>query len=151
MTKPTDFIYENAPLIEVIVELRWGLVSLASMPGAAVDPVFPRASGRFNEAASKIGFSHVERLIPPEVPLEVVAYQPVFRLRREANKWPLFQIGPGLLSCNVVMPYAGWGAFRRIVESGLQVFDQTFKVSEGLIEPNMVHLRYINGLPRSMV
>lgn len=145
MNETADFIYENAPLIEVIAEFRWALVPLASMPGAAVDPFFQRASGHFTEVVGKAGFSHVERLIPPEVPLEVVAYQPVFRYRREANIWPLFQIGPGLMSCNITPPYAGWADFRKIIETGLRSLDQTFRINNGNTELNMIQVRYING------
>ena len=145
VTDPVNFIYENAPLIEVIAEVRWALVPLTSMPGAAVDPLFPRASERFTEAVGKIGFSHVERLIPAEVPLEVVAYNPVLRYRREADKWPLFQIGPGLFSCNITLPYKGWTAFRSVIGSGLQALHESYEFGSVLVEPSMVHVRYING------
>jgi uncharacterized protein (TIGR04255 family) len=145
VTEPADFVYENAPLIEVIAEIRWNLVALASMPGAAVDPMFGRASGRFTDAVGKLGYTHVERLIPPEVPQEVVAYQPVLRHRREANRWPLFQIGPGVFTVNVTMPYKGWNAFQEVIQLGLQALDQTYGLSKGLIELASLQLRYVNG------
>jgi uncharacterized protein (TIGR04255 family) len=140
-----DFIYENAPLVEVVTELRWALVPLASMQGAAVDPLFGRAATKFTEAVGELGYLHVERLVPAEVPIELCPYQPIFRCRLEANRWPLFQIGPGLFTCNITPPYNGWTAFRSVIKSGLEALEKTYGLGSVAIEPNLAQVRYINA------
>ena len=34
------FVYENAPLVEVVAEIRWQLKFLASAPNAKIDPYY---------------------------------------------------------------------------------------------------------------
>lgn len=140
-----DYLYDNAPLIEVISEVRWSLTALASMPGNFIDPNFSATSEEFLSLAKKAGFSHVERLIPEQIPLELIAGQPVFRLRRKENAWPLYQLGPGLMTCNIVPKYHGWSDFREYIHQGIEFLQASFPSPEKLLRLETLELRYIDG------
>jgi uncharacterized protein (TIGR04255 family) len=141
----SDFVYENAPLGEVVAELFWKLTPLSSVPGAAVDPFFDTTLERFSTAIAKLGFASVERLIPAGVPLELVAAQPVSRFRPKKDSWPLYQLGPGVLTCNVVPPYGGWNVFRNTVADGIGALFEAFPAADVALKVDVLRLRYING------
>lgn len=140
-----DYVYENPPLGEVITEIFWTLVPLSAISGAFVDPFFETTSSAFRPLLAKRGFSHVERLLPEGVPLELTAGQPLFRFRASSNSWPLYQLGPGVFTCNVTPPYGGWSNFRRNVKDGLDALFEAFPVPEKQFRTNLIRLRYLNG------
>lgn len=139
-----DFTYKTPPLIEVIAEVRWGLIPLESV-GGAIDPHFSPVSKKLLENLSARGFVDVERLVPEQVPLEVLANQPIFRVRRKKNTWPLFQIGPGVFTCNIVPPYKGWAEFRESLILGFEAFISAISDYTNVIDLNFLELRYIDG------
>jgi uncharacterized protein (TIGR04255 family) len=138
----TGNLYRKPPLVEVIVEVRWQLIGLQAVPDAAVDPLFPALETSFLKHVAQEGFGHLERLVPPGVPLELIAYSPVHRIRREPNKWPLFQLGPGIMTCNIVPPYDGWGRFRELVDFGL---NGLFSEGKDSIKISALMLRYLDA------
>lgn len=119
-------ILHNAPLIELVAELRWALpgVSVYDSSGAAV--AIPQAfldAGqtelffqRFGSAIYQYGFKQVERLIPQLVPL--LPGQMVYRYRQAGTDAEpvLAQIGPNQASINALRPYKSWEAFRPWIE-----------------------------------
>jgi uncharacterized protein (TIGR04255 family) len=141
----SDFVYENPPLGEVVAELFWKLTPLASMPGAAVDPFFEPTLEGFSGAAAKLGFAWSERIIPVGVPLELLAGQPVSRFRQKANSWPLYQLGAGVFTCNVVPPYGGWSVFRDTLAEGVEALFEAFPAANIQLKVDLLRLRYING------
>ncbi|SFQ13855.1 TIGR04255 family protein [Tranquillimonas alkanivorans] len=145
MTKEEDYLYEHAPLVEVIAELRWQLVPIASMPGAELDPNFERSHGKVADNLAKLGFGHIERLPPSDFPSEMLAGQPVFRYRRAPNTWPLFQLGPGLFTANITPPYEGWADFRVTLEAGLGALDAAFQLGTEFAMPRLIELRYLDA------
>lgn len=146
MTK--DFIYENAPLVEVIVEIHWSLQPLTAIPNAAMDPHFNALSTAFRTAIESEGFAFVEQLIPKEVPLELLPRKPVFRIRKEKNTWPVYQLGPGLFTANMVPPYNGWKGFRKIVECGVKLLYQSYPIPEKFLTLDRVELRYLDAFTK---
>ncbi len=66
MAESSDFIYENAPLVEVIAEVRWRLVRIVSIPGAELDPMFERGYGKLKDLLEQEGFRHLERSVPEQ-------------------------------------------------------------------------------------
>lgn len=143
-----DFIYENAPLIEVIAEVRWVLIPLRAIPGAQVDPHFGAFTQEFARAVKLGGYIFDEMIIPPNVPLELFAGQPVRRFRRKPGGWPLFQIGPGLLTANIVPPYKGWAIFREVLSEGLSLLFDAYPLASQYLHINRMELRYIDAFVR---
>ena len=141
---PSDFLYPNAPLAEVIAEVFWELTPLTAIPGASVDPPFPVTSSRFQQLVARQGFTNVERLIPQDVPLELVAGQPLFRYRKNPEAWPLYQLGPGVFSCNIVPPYQGWADFQEVIASGLSALVDAFPSAEHQFRTTLTSLRYLD-------
>jgi uncharacterized protein (TIGR04255 family) len=140
-----DFLYENAPLIEVIAEVQWEVVPLKVSPGAAVDPHFEAMSEGFKSKVEQRGYGHIERLVPVDVPLEMLPRQPIYRCRVRENEWPLYQVGPGIFTCNIVPKYEGWSRFRNIVDLGIKDLLESFPVPANHVHLSRLELRYIDG------
>lgn len=144
-TSEPDFLYANAPLIEVIAELRWDLIGLASMPGAGIDPLFEILRPRISERLASLGFNSVERVSPEQVPIEFVGGAPVFRFRQGPNQWPLHQLGPGLFTSNIVPPYDGWQAFRGVISAGHAALIDSLPTGVSDLKGLKPKLTYIDG------
>lgn len=143
-----DFVYKNAPLIEVIAEVKWSLLPLAAVPGGAVDPFFIKGRNLFEERVKALGYVVSERAVPEGIPLELLARAPVFRFRREPNRWPLFQLGPGMFTCNMVPPYKGWSEYEKILGGGLEAIYASFPFDGQTARLEALELRYIDGFTR---
>lgn len=114
--------YDNAPLLELIVELRWE-VDIAEGPPRAPkfvsskSPVFDKWNNRFSVALEDLGYQHLERLVPHDFP--PAAHQPIFRFKKKSNiQFPLVQFGHGIFTINAGPPdYIDWKSFRPDVEA----------------------------------
>jgi len=147
--------FAKAPLIEIVVELRWVPPQVAlqeqqqsripllipTLGGSKLDEFFMRLGSRLHQQ----GFLAVERLLPPGFSM---LHQPVYRYRRAADPSPspvLCQAGDGLFSVHGVPPYHSWGKFYPVVENGiaalLEARDSTQKNSPFV----NVSLRYIDA------
>ena len=143
-----DFLYANPPLIEVIAEVRWRIQELSGT-GNAIDPHYDVFSKDFIEASRKAGYSVSERLIPEQIPLEFLPYKVIQRIRREHASWPLAQIGPGLLTINIVPPYQGWSSFLPVVDEFTSRLFEVYPLSDTYLDINQVELRYIDGFTQA--
>ncbi len=141
----SHILYENAPLIEVLAEIKWHIMPLASMPGMAVDPHFSAFSDDFKKEIGKSGFSSVEKIVPEKIPLELMPFKVIFQFREKPNKWPLFQIGPGLLTANTIPPYEGWDYFKKLIYQGLFSLYKAYPCPERYLHISSIELRYIDG------
>jgi uncharacterized protein (TIGR04255 family) len=144
-----DFVFENAPLQEVIVQVWWGLQPIFGSQGAALDPHAVAFFEDFRARSGQKGFGYVERVVPEQVPLEVLAHQVVLRFRKRQGEWPVFQIGPGVLTVNIVPPYRGWTEFARTVEAGLELLWQSYPLASRYLKIERLHLNYINAFTSS--
>lgn len=104
--------YENAPLIELIVELRWE-VSTTPVPGAPPfitdkSAVFDQWFNKFSSQLEELGYHNLERLIPHDFP--PAAHQPIFRYKKKADSsFPIIQLGHGIFTINAGPPdYISW-------------------------------------------
>jgi len=144
---PQEFVYENPPLREVIVEYRWTLTSLKVVEGVRIDPFYPVVLQNFTGEIAKAGFGVVESRVPDDAPIELFAHQPTRMFRLKPNAWPIFQIGPGIFTANATPPYGGWSSFLPHVRSGL---DHLFKIYPSeFLNPESISLRYVNGFVAS--
>lgn len=141
---PGDYIYTRAPLVEVIAEVHWQLKPIPTSPEAKIDPYFELFKEQFLGWSSNKGFRHHEQLVPKEIPIELLADQVHLRLRTEQGRWPLYQIGPGVLTCNIVPPYKGWPEFRPHLDSGVGALFDHYPLSNKTLRVSRVELHYIN-------
>ena len=142
-----EFVYDNPPLREVIVEYRWALTTLRIVEGVQIDPFYQAVLQKFTTAIAKSGFGVVESRVPDDAPIELFAHQPTRIFRMKPNMWPIFQIGPGIFTANAIPPYGGWSSFIPHVKKGL---DQFLKIyPEEFLSPDRIRLRYINGFVAS--
>lgn len=138
-----DYLLENAPLIEVIAELHWRLKPIFGSQAAALDPHLDDYLKEFTHKSQAAGYSFVEKIIPDEVPRELLAHKPLLRFRKGANEWPLFQAGPGLFAANITPPYNGWNSFRPTLRKGLSALLSSYPTQ--YLEIQQIELRYLDG------
>lgn len=145
-----DFLYDHAPLVEVIAEVHWELKTLESNPQARIDPYFDIFRDQFLDALKSHGFAHEERLFPKEIPIELLPYKPHLLLREQQNQWPLFQIGPGLFTANIIPPYSGWNEFRETLIIGLEALVSSYPLAPKTMNIGRTELRYIDAFTKEL-
>jgi len=150
-----DETFKNAPLLEIIAELRWQTSLPAIQPAQQQDQTVPplllgsiqidNFLHRLGGEIYKLGFQRMERLIPAGSP--VLQGQAVCRYRSDAENLTnvLYQVGAGLLSAHATPPYRSWKHFRPSVEHGIEVLLQTREQNERDVPFNLISLRYLDG------
>lgn len=135
-------ILPDAPLIEVIAEIRWGSIQSESAESVEIHfteqerDFFP---GQFKSVAKDNGFEYLET-INKGIPLpHIVSY----RFRKEPNTWPCYQIGKGIFTVNQINDGYEWETFKQDFINGLNFLDKSYP-SEGLksIHAMGIELRY---------
>lgn len=81
----------NAPLIEVIFELRWKISNQKDLEK------YQFLTGDLY-ALIKQDYPIRKLLVPADIPLELVLNKPTYRFSKTDSKYPLIQFGPGVLS-----------------------------------------------------
>jgi uncharacterized protein (TIGR04255 family) len=142
-TEP-DFVFEKPPLVEIIAEVRWPLQQLTAIPGVAIDPNFDRFRSAFEKIAESQGFKAQETLPSAQV-RELLPYTPTHRIRLAEGKWPVIQLGPGILTVNQVPPYRGWKSFRPILDNAFTSFLACYPMVGELVPLVHLELRYIDA------
>ena len=140
-----ETVRKNAPLVEVIAEIRWKTVPLSTVPDGAIDPYFDDTLSEFEERVSERGYNYIEALYPADFPRELAAGKPFFRYRPDADRWPLFQLGPGIFTANITPPYNGWSAFQPILSFGVEALLNSHPIPDRLMKIERVHLRYVDA------
>lgn len=126
----------KAPLLEVVFEIKWDITSNADI----VDFQYLHGDLYSN---LKVEYPHRENLIPPEVPLEVVKGNPVYRFREKPGSYPLVQIGPGLISTNTIDEKYFWKQFRNDANNVLNVLTNIYpKYSEISLTPALTYIDF---------
>jgi uncharacterized protein (TIGR04255 family) len=132
---------KNKPLVEVIFEIRWELVQTS--PGYEHDPHYKLLLGRFYDRVSRDYPEH-EQLPVAGVPDEIVAHIVQHRFRVGKGSWPLFQIGPGVVTANSTADYTWEDFSRRAVCAVKTLFDAHPKPSE--LKVIQLILRYVDAV-----
>jgi uncharacterized protein (TIGR04255 family) len=142
--------FKNAPLVELVAELRWG-PQVAPMPGGA-NPVLAVVPGqhedffnRFSSSVAALGYERAERILPPGFP--AVPGQATLRYRKRAPEdgTSLYQIGNGVFTANITPPYHSWREFRPVVELGVDSLLNNRNESERQSNFAPVLLRYLDA------
>lgn len=131
---------KNKPLVEAMFELRWGL---NGPPGVGVDPYYQMLIGQLS-AAIKNDYPQWEQLPIAEVPQALAPYAPHYRFRVAQDRWPLVQLGPGLLTMNDTEGYEWETFFPRCMQVLEALFDVYPNAHENL-HIFEVTLRYIDA------
>jgi len=135
-------ILKNKPLVEAIFELRWRLEERA--PGLRVDPHYKLLIGRvYDKLQGEYPFH--EQLPTTTMPDEIAGYVVQHRFRKVEGKWPLIQIGPGIITLNDTEGYIWEDFYERII----QVIDTLFGVypeARKNLKFNGLLLRYIDAI-----
>jgi uncharacterized protein (TIGR04255 family) len=146
---------ENAPLVELIAELRWTPATLtdAQIGDSRIGPTFITAHTnafeeffmRFGGEAHILSHTETERLVPGGFP--IIAHQPVYRFKRSESgeTRSLYQIGAGLFSANAVPPYKSWTTFEPVVKSGVEALLRSRCKEEKNSSFTAISLRYIDA------
>lgn len=137
-------IYKNAPLIEIILEIRWRLKNISVADNLQIDPYFDDFKSEFEKNINHSDFSYKEVLVPDNVPREFLGGKVTHRYRRDNKKYPLYQIGYGVFTINMAPPYNGWEEFKRDIENGLNYFYASYPVPEKFLKCESLELRYMN-------
>ncbi len=143
-----DYVYKKAPVVEVIAEVLWELKPILGAD-LAYDPFLDLLSETFFEEAKKNAFGVVERIVPSQVPIEMLAHKPVFRIRKQKDQWPLYQLGPGIFTANITPcsdkpEYEGWKSFTPTLTDGIELLFSSFPSAEKHLKPKALRLVYIN-------
>lgn len=144
-----DYLYENAPLVEVIAELHWSLMTLDSTPDSKIDPHYEAFLEPFLSYATLRELTNREELVPSIVPLELLPNKPRLRLRSAENEWPLVQVGPGIVTANIVPPYQGWRAFQPFLHQLIEALFATYPLAARTLHVEKLQLRYIDAFDES--
>jgi uncharacterized protein (TIGR04255 family) len=132
---------KNKPLIEAILEVRWGLQTPS--PKLQADPHYKILLGRLYDRVQKDYPVH-EQLPTAQFPDEMVPQIVQHRFRAGENEWPLVQLGPGIFTVNETAKY-DWVDFRARAKAAVtKLFDAHPKVSDLKVE-NLI-LRYIDAI-----
>lgn len=149
MTKGSRKVMEvlpNAPLVEVIFELRWALPdTTASAPQQLMtDPAYFFLQENFRNAAARHQFRHEKNILPKDTIAGAHSIASRFYMA-EDKPFPLWQIGPGIFACNMSSSYE-WSAFKRLALKGVKTLLASYPKSPTLkLRPIHLELRYLDS------
>jgi len=132
----------NKPLIEAIFELRWKLRDSPSL--LRNDPGFRIALGRYYDQV-RHEYPHVVDLPTSQVPEHMTAHSVRHQFRVAKDKWPVTQLGPGILTVNETTGYT-WDTFLPRLLSAIKAVFQAYPTDIAPFEPAGVQLRYLDAI-----
>ena len=135
-------ILRNKPLVEAIFELRWNLQEPA--PGIKVDTHYKLIIGRIYDKLNGEYPFH-EQLPAAAMPDEIAGYIVQHRFRKDKDKWPLIQIGPGIMTVNDTEGYV-WEDFERRIIQAVNTLFEVYPESKNNLKVNRLLLRYIDAI-----
>jgi uncharacterized protein (TIGR04255 family) len=110
----------NAPLVEVIFELRWKVTDKEELTKCQY------LHGDLY-ASLKDHYKFREALIAPEVPIELYLNAPAHRFRVAQNDYPLVQVGPGLITLNTVDSKYIWEDYEEQIKNVIKIFLEVYQ------------------------
>ncbi|MDR2809909.1 MAG: TIGR04255 family protein [Tannerellaceae bacterium] len=114
----------KAPLIEVIAELSW----ITNTPEELekfrflLGNMYIKLKDKY---PLRINLVQIP-LAGMEVPLDVFKNKPVYRFRKNENSYPIYQLGPGLLSVNTINETYIWEDFEKEVLDVFAKFKESY-------------------------
>ncbi len=142
----------NAPLAEVIFELRWELPGAEGLPVLLRhDPGYALLCQTFSDKAKALGFA-LRRPISDDPSVQPGGHSVGYRYYRgEGLPFPLWQIGPGIFACNESTNYE-WLSFKQLCLQGLEALFNSYPRAKFLqINPMHLELRYVDVFDRDLL
>lgn len=131
---------KNKPLIEAIVEIKW---KLQGEPAIQIDPHYKILLGRLYDRLQGDYPEH-QPLQTANMPDELVGQTVQHQFRVAADKWPLIQVGPGILTVNSTDDYT-WEDFRTRTNLAVNTLYEAYPKTNELHITSLV-LRYIDAV-----
>ncbi|MFC1939989.1 TIGR04255 family protein [Chloroflexota bacterium] len=126
----------NKPLVEAIFEFRW------QISGGDGDPHYPLFIGRlYDKVQSEYPFH--EPLPSAMIPLPAATNLVQHRFRAEKDRWPLVQVGPGIVTVNDTEGYI-WEDFGKRIKALIRAIYETYPEPTGLRVANL-NLKYLDA------
>ncbi|MGB9337254.1 MAG: TIGR04255 family protein [Candidatus Acidiferrales bacterium] len=155
----TTVHFANAPLVELIAELRWNPQGTVSTPNEQVTVMMPFPGGtkleeffmRLGGALYQVGFQRSERLVPPGFPLLPAQAVVRYKSNDPPKSSAMFQAGAGLFSVHAIPPYHSWAKFVPFVEHGVAALLECRNESERQQPFTELRLRYIDLFGESLI
>lgn len=124
----------NAPLIEVIFELRWKVAGKSELQ---------KYEYLIGDLYSSIKDQYPlrEPLTPPGLPTGIMVNNPAHRFRTGRSGYPLVQVGPGVLTLNTTDDNYFWDQFYQWAESLIGTFLEVYPGDE-FFKPNLLYLDF---------
>lgn len=116
----------NAPLVEVVMELRWKISSKEELTN--VQYLY---GDLYNELKGK--FPYRESILPVQIPLEMTINQPVHRYRAEKDGYPLLQVGPGIITLNTTDEKYYWETFYNDAKNLIHTFFKVYPTHHSIV------------------
>lgn len=135
-------VLKKKPLVEAIFEARWELQELA--PGIRVDPHYKILLGRIYDRV-KNEYPFHEQLPTATMPDQIAGYVVQHRFRKKKDRWPLIQVGPGIITLNDTEGYV-WEDFEKRIYHVIDVLFQAYPEGDRNLKINLLLLRYIDSI-----
>ena len=125
----------NAPLLEVIFELRWKITNKNDLS---------RCQYLHGDLYSRLSEKYPirESLTPIELPSELLINNPAHRFRTNKGGYPLFQVGPGIITLNTIDDTYAWSEYFELIKELIHNFFKVYPLIEH--EKFTPNLRYVD-------
>lgn len=130
----------HKPLVEAIFELRWAIPSQGGLP---IDPYYQALIGQLY-GALRSQYPVWERLPAADLPENQAAFMPHHRFRRDAGRWPVVQLGPGVVSVHETDAYR-WETFKPQCKELVRLLFEIYRQAEQNLAIADLSLRYIDA------
>lgn len=129
---------KNAPLKEAIFELFW--TSPLDHTGFPIDNEFDLAQGKFSSIISSAFPTH-KRIFPANSPVKMYG-RPFHQFWKGEVKWPVTQLGPGILTVNDTNENYIWDPnYRNDIHAAINALNNSYSKK---LSFNKVSLKYID-------
>ncbi|MBL4702413.1 TIGR04255 family protein [bacterium AH-315-I18] len=132
---------ENKPLVEAIFEIRWKLKTKGQFQ---LDTHFQLLLARISNELLESDYSKYMELETAQIPSGIIGQVVQHQFQNDSDKWPLIQIGPGILTINDTKKYHWEDFCKRVVVAVDMLYKAHPNTKELEIESLM--LRYVDAV-----
>lgn len=137
---------KNNPLTEVVFEIQWKLQPGTSGPGFEIDPGFTIFQAKYINFALEGDYPHLVELPASKLPEEMTPHVVRLQLRKAPDKWPVTQIGPGILSVNDTKESYKWETFMPLLIKSFEQLIKNYPADKNALVPTKLVLKFIDSI-----